>query len=66
MTTISVQTRLKQAVRDAYSSWRPAKGVLYVAQLPEAETPDTVQFTCVPDEFLSVLDEAGVLYSKQS
>ncbi|QIN68046.1 hypothetical protein SBC1_80930 (plasmid) [Caballeronia sp. SBC1] len=65
MSTIRVPTNKKEAVRKAYAAWRPARGSTSVAQLPEgAETGTSVDFSWVPEEFLAILDEAGVPYSK--
>lgn len=66
MSTITVQASQAQAVRDAYSAWRPARDGTSVAQLPQGgETASTVEFSWVPEEFLTVLDDAGIPYSKR-
>jgi hypothetical protein len=65
MVTIAVAPTQASEFRDSFAAWRRKQGVHIFAEPPEsAGVNGAVNFSQVPVEFLSVLDVAGIQYTK--
>jgi len=64
--TIIVDVNQKRSVCDAYDAWCPAGGGKIVSLLPQsAGSGNTIRFSWVPEEFLSLLNDAGIPYFRE-
>ncbi|RQV65892.1 hypothetical protein DF018_22185 [Burkholderia cenocepacia] len=67
MATVAVPAQQAREVRELFVSWSRKQGAHIVSEPPESGgVSGTVHFSCVPEEFLTVLDDEGIRYTKNS
>lgn len=67
MVTVAVAVQQAREFRDLFVDWCREQGAQIVSEPPEGGgIGDTVNFSCVPVEFLAVLDASGIQYTKIS
>ncbi|ALX11993.1 hypothetical protein P350_10780 [Burkholderia cepacia JBK9] len=68
MATVAVPAQQAREVRELFVDWSRKLGAHIVSEPPESGggVRGTVNFSCVPEEFLTVLDEEGIRYTKIS
>lgn len=64
MATVAIAAQQAREFRNVFVEWSREQGVHIVSEPPESGgVGGTVNFSCVPVEFLALLDAAGIQYT---